>query len=181
MSKIKSTLMERFWARVNRDLDTGCWLWTGPLNHAGYAAFRVPGKTTTTGHRHAYEVMVEPIPAGLELDHLCRVRACVNPAHLEPVTHAENMRRAAAVRTSCTNGHAYSDRDVTPEGARQCQTCRADRNREFVQRRRRLGLQPGDPRHGSRNGYFNCGCRCDQCKVAAKEFAQEQRDRKKAQ
>lgn len=70
-----------------------CMLWQGALNYAGYGHLRVGGRLTGV-HRIAYELAVGPIPAGLEIDHLCAVRNCVNPAHLEPVTHEENLRRA---------------------------------------------------------------------------------------
>ena len=66
-----------------------CWLWTGPKYHNGYGQAR-GGRV----HRLMYEALVGPIPDGLELDHLCRIRECVNPEHLEPVTRAENARRA---------------------------------------------------------------------------------------
>lgn len=83
--------MERFWARFERAPD-GCWLWTGPLYSNGYGEFNFDGRNRRA-HRFAYDRLVGPIPDGLELDHLCRVRRCVNPAHLEPVTHEENVRR----------------------------------------------------------------------------------------
>ena len=79
------------WSRVD---DSGeCWLWTGPQtwNGYGHASFR---RRSTTAHRAVYEYLVGSVPDGLDLDHLCRVRLCVNPNHLEPVTRAENMRRA---------------------------------------------------------------------------------------
>lgn len=82
-----ATLMERFWAKVERD-PSGCWLWTASLADGGYGHF---GRWKA--HRYAYETLVEPVPHGLDLDHLCRVRHCVNPSHLEPVTRAENLRR----------------------------------------------------------------------------------------
>ncbi len=81
----------RFWAKVEKT-DT-CWLWTGSLNSAGYGGFST-GPTRDLAHRWAYAHEVGPIPEGLDLDHLCRVKRCVNPAHLEAVTRAENLRRA---------------------------------------------------------------------------------------
>src|SRR5690348_3625220 len=80
---------ERFWKYVEKT--DSCWIWTGSLNTSGYGILRI-GKTTSV-HRFAYELLVGPIGEGLQLDHVCCVRHCVNPAHLEPVTAAENMRR----------------------------------------------------------------------------------------
>jgi len=100
--EVRST-EERFWQYVERDPRGGCWLWTGATNPKGYSQLGV-GSTKdgssgfVRGHRLSYEMLVAPIPEGLEIDHLCNVRECVNPEHLEPVTHAENMRRAKVRR-----------------------------------------------------------------------------------
>ena len=92
-------LADRFWDQVATEPNTGCWLWLGSLTWQGYGRFKA-GEFRANGtqrfvraHRFSYELLVAPIPEGEELDHLCSVRSCVNPAHLEPVTHAENVRR----------------------------------------------------------------------------------------
>jgi hypothetical protein len=114
--------------------DSGCWLWTGYAYSNGYAAMSWQGKQQLL-HRLAYEHYVGPIPDGLQLDHLCRVRSCVNPDHLEPVTAMENTRRA--MRLSCVNGHPFTpDNTYIPtDGKRYCRECRRRRVREYRQRR----------------------------------------------
>ena len=83
----------RFMAKVDTTAPGGCWLWTAHRNADGYGVFRFDGQMGGA-HRFAYRLLVGPVPEGMELDHLCRVRHCVNPDHLEVVTHAENVRRA---------------------------------------------------------------------------------------
>ena len=98
-----------------------CWLWSGYIHkRTGYGRLG-----QSLAHRLVYETLVGEIPPGLELDHLCRVRHCVNPKHLEPVTSAENTRRGAAALTECKHGHLMSNINtyVAPTGRRQCRVC----------------------------------------------------------
>lgn len=91
---------ERFWSRVSRGAVDACWLWTGSIDPGGYGRHYLFGFRAghVKAHRFAYELEVGPIPDGLTIDHLCRNRVCVNPSHMEPVTLAENIRRAWAAR-----------------------------------------------------------------------------------
>ena len=123
-------LTSYFWARVERG--ESCWLWTGSRNQLGYGTMRVEPKRIAA-HRFAYELLVGPIPEGLELDHLCRVPGCVNPDHLEPVTHRENLLRGVspsgryARRTHCKHGHKFTPENTYPSPTirrRCCKTCK---------------------------------------------------------
>lgn len=103
---------------------TGCWLWLGHLLRSGYGQFYLRGRKTTA-HRASYELFVGPVPAGMEIDHVrargCATRACANPAHLEPVTHLENVRRGEkATAPVCKRGHAFS---MLKSGSRFCREC----------------------------------------------------------
>lgn len=83
--------IENIWKRVQKT--ETCWLWGATIDRDGYGTLEHGGKRSARAHRVVYELEVGPIPAGLQLDHRCRVRNCVNPAHLEPVTHQENLAR----------------------------------------------------------------------------------------
>lgn len=97
----------RIWPKIKRD-PSGCWLWTAGCDPKGYGTISVDG-LTRRAHRYVYEVLVEPVDPELDLDHLCRVRACVNPSHLEPVTSVENTRRGEGhgSEAHCPQGHSY--------------------------------------------------------------------------
>jgi len=128
--------LERFTSKYLVNVETGCWLWTAGQTTKGYAAFAPHGRTVHA-HRWSYEHFVGPIPDGLELDHLCSVRHCVYPSHLESVTHAENVRRGEmgqanpnAAKTHCPYGHEYTPENTYQYGTnRQCRTCKIQGSR----------------------------------------------------
>ena len=128
---------ERLWMGFVRS-DSGCWEWAGAISRQGYGSLGRGGKKVYA-HRAMYELLVGPIPDGLELDHLCRNRKCVNPSHLDPVTHAENTRRAAAGITHCPHGHEYTVENTayTSKGWRRCRACGRERARQYKKRARR--------------------------------------------
>ena len=124
---------ERFWSRVDVGHPAACWWWAGKVNNNGYGTLPVGRRTlgeahVVIAHRYAYESLIGLIAPGLQLDHLCRNRLCVNPDHLEPVTPGENTRRAAsAKKTHCKRGHAFNEANtyiVPGTGRRSCHTCR---------------------------------------------------------
>lgn len=122
----------RFW---QLDEATGCWLWTSCIDPCGYGTFTERGKNIGA-HRWSYQHHVGPIPAGLELDHLCFVRHCVNPAHLEPVTHHENTLRGKGLgainiaKTHCPHGHPYNEANTRwYRGHRYCRQCKREAGR----------------------------------------------------
>lgn len=119
-------------ARVNRLIkvdESGCWIWQGPRTPDGYGKHRRgPGHPERVIHRITYEHYVGPIPDGLQLDHLCRVRLCCNPEHLEPVTGSVNTDRqdhANRRKTHCPKGHEYTPENtrIDSAGKRHCRTC----------------------------------------------------------
>lgn len=120
--------------RIQPEPNTGCWLWVGSVRADGYGEVRVGGRLgmRQRAHRIVYEIHRGPIPGGLQLDHLCRVRCCVNPDHLEAVASRENLLRgltipaAHAVKDQCPRGHAYY---VKKNGARGCRSCHAAQER----------------------------------------------------
>jgi hypothetical protein len=130
---------ERFWRYVVKT-DT-CWLWTGSADRHGYGRFTLNNhrnikQRTKLAHRYAYEALIGPIPKGLVLDHVkargCANPRCVNPAHLEPVTQRENMRRSVtATKSHCKCGHPFNEANtaITKDGHRRCRACGREKQR----------------------------------------------------
>jgi hypothetical protein len=125
----------------------GCWEWIACRDRAGYGRLLV-GKSAGLAHRYIYELMIGPVPEGLELDHLCRNTSCVNPAHLEPVSHQENCRRGRQTerKTHCPRGHPYSGDNlyINPNGSQKCREChRAVCRRSLNKRKLRVLMASG--------------------------------------
>ena len=124
----KKTTEERFWEKV--DKTNSCWNWTAAKSKLGYGRLKV-NRNDLLAHRFSYEMVHGMIDPELCLDHLCRNRACVNPAHLEPVSIGENIRRGLAKaginfnKTHCIRNHLLSGDNLylTNDGRRQCRAC----------------------------------------------------------
>lgn len=138
--ELRDADIERFLSKIGGP-DLECWTWDGGLDRYGYAAFTVGRgqrkRYRLLAHRVSYLLLAGAIPDGLTLDHLCRNRACLNPAHLEPVTIRENTRRSPiapaslnAMRTHCPSGHVLEGANVYVDGRgyRACRTCRRVRS-----------------------------------------------------
>jgi len=160
--------VDRFIEKVH--FADSCWRWTGWVDCHGYGKFYTGGHPKDAmAHRFAWETFVGPIPPGHELDHVfaagCDHRDCVNPDHLEPVTHLENMRRSAARQQNhCKRGHEFTSQNtrINPNGRRSCRACDAvhrqtQRNRRNQQQEQgalsdltqRLELQAGKTKAGT--------------------------------
>ena len=134
--------IESFWQRTSPEPNTGCWFWLGnsyqSIRGGEYGLVRV-GSKSRRAHRWAYQYFKGSIPDGLELDHLCRNTLCVNPDHLEAVTHKVNMERGiVAARTHCKRGHLLNGANLVfwNKGARGCRTCRYANVQAFYARRK---------------------------------------------
>jgi len=147
---MRTPAIDRVLARAKEDPATGCWVVTPATHGAGYA---VVGRGGQHGgvvycHRVTYDYFIHEIPAGLEIDHLCRNRACCNPWHLEPVTTRVNVLRGvgvsarAAAATHCPSGHAYDETNTyrNPNtGSRLCRACHREYAREWRRRHKQEG------------------------------------------
>ena len=140
LSPYPATSEDRFWSRVTQQGD--CWVWTGYITGDGYGWAGVNGKSAHA-HRLSYEQMVGEIPEGLQLDHLCRNRPCVNPYHVEPVTPRVNTMRGDAPsslnarKTHCKRNHEFTPENtyVKKDGARWCRICRDAASRKHKESR----------------------------------------------
>jgi hypothetical protein len=139
--KEQRPLWDRFFEKVAIRDYHACWIWTGAKS-MGYGAIGTGGRNEPTryAHRLIYEAIHGKLPDDWQVDHLCRVRACVNPHHLEGVTQIENLRRQAAAqpkRTHCKRGHEFTpeNTDQTPK-QRRCRTCRRKAGRATYHRRK---------------------------------------------
>ncbi len=131
--------LEAFAARVMPEPNSGCWLWTGGLSaQTGYGRF-YDGNGTISAHRFSYQAHVGPLVDGLVIDHKCRVRSCVNPAHLRLVTQQVNTLAGVgpgaknAIKTPCVNGHEFTEtntqRRLTGRGCKACLLIRSRAHR----------------------------------------------------
>jgi hypothetical protein len=146
------------WFKNQSVLLGNCWEWVGTKTSAGYGQLRVNGKVQYV-HRISYELFVGIIPNDLEIDHLCRNRACMNPDHLEVVSHRDNVLRGDApparyaCATMCINGHLFTDSNtyfgVGKNGNvyRKCRKCAAQRQRTYDNAKDVSGSTQGSKKH----------------------------------
>jgi len=154
VSTPKIDLRERFEAKVSVDVASGCWNWTGARHmRTGYGSIRVyidGVAKSDSAHRVAHQLFKGPIPDGLQIDHLCRNRRCVNPDHLEAVTCRVNILRGTsfqainAAKTECIRGHAFDATNtyIYAAGKRYCRECRRVAWRRWDARRKQPGYVP---------------------------------------
>lgn len=149
----KVPAIDRFMLRVQVK-DNGCWGWQAFKKPDGYGIFCLAKGKNVSAHRFSYAHHVGPIPVGMEIDHTCSNRSCVNPSHLEPVSHVENVRRgvqrggyanngkelaeAKRAKTHCPSGHPYDGDNLVIDGssgARRCKICNNEKSKRYQLRK----------------------------------------------
>ena len=131
MPYTKKTVLERVQELCIPEPNTGCWIWVGAIQNRGYGSIHFGGKTVSA-HKISYLAHGNIIPPGLELDHKCHQRLCVNPNHLECVTHRINLQRKCSKILACPKGHLYTAENLraSKRGFRLCKTCHREKARE---------------------------------------------------
>ena len=132
------TLVERFMEKIFPEPIDGCWLWTGSADPRGYGHFFPEQRKCEQAHRFSYELYRGKIPEGKEIHHICCHKSCVNPEHLEALTHLAHHRlEGNAVKTHCPQGHPYSGVNlvVEPKNKRACRICKRETLRRSRARR----------------------------------------------
>ena len=119
--------------------DNECWEWLGNKNGNGYGQFKKFGQTIRL-HKFSYEFFKGSVPIGLEIDHLCKNRVCLNPNHLEAVTHQENIRRSLVLLTHCPHGHEYTPENLVKSAKwKTCRICRNAHHKKYrINHRRKI-------------------------------------------
>lgn len=132
---------ERIWDKIVRIPESGCWVWVGSISGRGYGEVWWKGSKAFI-HVLMHKLFVGDVPTGFEVDHLCKVRCCCNPNHLEAVTHAENVKRSSAWHhvvkkhkeaTHCQRGHPWTKENtyIEPNGKRRCLECKRQRMKNW--------------------------------------------------
>lgn len=179
---LDSRLPMRFWDKVIPEPNSGCWLWLGSTNANGYGAHgrRAEHSGSQLTHRFTYETMRGALPVGAELDHrVCKTRSCCNPAHLEAVTHRENVLRGEVKRTHCKRGHELTGGNLMPTGqGSRCRECylqhkarRCSEKREATRLRGPLPPRPkktaGTCKRGHAKRFNGKRLICNECSRSA--------------
>lgn len=178
----REATLQRFLSKIDvvqGPLETACWVWTGQVMSNGYGNFWAYGRKRRA-HRFSYQTFKGAIPTGLEPDHLCRNRACVNSEHLELVTRSENNRRGLLgvlrkeVQTHCKRGHPFDEANtsVDAKGHRTCRICRNEHAARWNRRHKEYCAK-------KRMEYYYRNL--EKCRAAAREYQRKKKERRENQ